>query len=129
MNVCISEGLRLDDDTAHRFASMMLGDLEPHFRRASKAMAAIRYFGSIGNPIGQKRTFDRLAKAYGPLKLFYSLHTGKRGRYEARLVSFAVYGDTLGLDLVSFWGHGFGKEPEFTTKPIITFSLHALARL
>jgi hypothetical protein len=129
MNVSISEGLRLDDDTAHRFAKRMLLDLRPHFARATKSLRAISDFGSIGNPLGQRRTFERLAKVYGPLLIYSGIDTGKRGHYLVRFVSFATYGETLGLDLVSFHGNGFKQEPGFSNKPIITFSLHALARL
>ena len=133
MNVAISEGVRLADEDARRFARHMLEGIDRKSEEIFKTVlngTALKSF-SLGNPKGQMKTFGRLAKAHGMLFLNGGLNTGTRKRFIFTYDTFAVTPDKQHLELISVRVKGVGpnKDIEVSYGVLLVFSMHALQRL
>jgi hypothetical protein len=133
MNVAISEGVRLTDEDARRFAMHMLDDINQkseHIWKTVLSGAALKNF-SVGNPKGQKRTFNRIAREHGMLFLDGSLRTGTRKRFCFNYSTFAVTADGRHLELMAVRVEcsGPNKDVDVGYAVLLVFTAHALQRL
>ena len=129
MPVSISNDIYISDIDAKRFVRYMLQDLQGYTERADAAFRTLSRDKSLGNPIGQRRMYNRMVKTMGRVFLDGHIETGKRNNYRLRTSQFVVMDGCLYIYDFLFISKPQMFEDQVSSLILVEISNHALCRL